>query len=50
MALFLVGRSRIRATLRPSVFINVPLMVVVQMALMQIVDVTFVFDCNVSAT
>jgi len=48
-----VARSavcRIRATLRQSVFINVPLMVVVQVALMQIVDVTFMFDCNVSAT
>ena len=41
--------GRIRATLRQGMFIYVPLVSTVKMPLMQIVDVTLVFDRRVSA-
>jgi hypothetical protein len=41
--------GRIRATLRQGMFIQVPLVSIVKMAVMQIIDVTFVFDSGVSA-
>jgi hypothetical protein len=41
---------RIPATFRQRVFINVPFVRVVKMAVMQIIDVTFVFNGNVSAS
>jgi len=41
--------GRIRATLRQGMFIYVPLVSTVKMPLMQIIDVTLVFDRRVSA-
>ena len=38
-----------RATLRQGMFIHMPLVSTVKMPVMQIVDVTFVFDGGVSA-
>ena len=41
--------GRIRGTLRQGMFIHMPLVSTVKMPVMQIVDVTFVFDGGVSA-
>ena len=41
--------GRIRATLRQGMFIHMPLMGTVKMPLMQIIDVTFVFDGSMPA-
>jgi uncharacterized protein YqgC (DUF456 family) len=41
--------GRIRATLCQGMFIHMPLMGTVKMPLMQIIDVTFVFDCSMPA-
>ncbi len=43
------ARGRIRATLRQRMFIHMPLVSTVKMPIMQIVDVTFVFDGGVPA-
>ena len=42
-------RGRIRATLRQGMFIHMPLVSTVKMPVMQIIDVTFVFDGGVPA-
>jgi hypothetical protein len=41
--------GRIRATLRQGMFIDMPFVGTVKMPLMQIIDVTFVFDGGVPA-
>ena len=58
MSVFRVVRSagvarrtsgRVQATLRQRMFIHMSRMKVVKMSVVQIIDVTFMFDCDVSA-